>query len=468
MSDFYARGAGASERGWQGSRYAVGAAGGGATRVRLGRVTIDLPALPTFNPPQLPSVAAYQDVLAKVTSGGASGIASAVAAAAALAPPPYGTAIAVGMQALSFVGGLFGDSSTPPPNVKGVSRGDLTENALANPNIAALAGRIIGGQVEVEGALRESIAFSAKTGVLAALRRLADGETVVAVDRALREFPVGRRTSFRAVAYFVAYAGYDTIFNSDFAGGQGQAAQVGRVLAWAAPRIQLRELLMYAYAARMLEVVPHAETNLIHPLARRSEFFYEVTESPAGWWNLAMARAVPAPDRDETTGLWTYAPIPAAILQSEIPLYEGSSYGAATLPILDTVTANDVHPFWMPDVGWTFAEAVAQTYARARADKEYMNVVEDLLDQARKGAVDAFAAKRRVWQGFARAASERARRASAELLARQRKANPAQRVPDFSRFAKAAKKAKAPAPAKTAAALAVGVPVAIWALKALL
>ena len=361
--------------------YTIGANPGIGDRLTLGSVSIDLPPLPAFVPPGLPDVGAYARMIEGAASGGAQSVFDSVAMVATLAPPPYGPAVAAGAMVAkgvaSFVGGLFGSDEPPePPSVSGVPRDRLTSTPLADPNTAAIAGRILSGRIKVEGEMQEAIASRAlETGGHRALGTAGAGIMAEGghLDRELRD----HGTSLRAVAYFLAYAGYDAVLGARYVNSDADKAQVARFLAWAAPRIQVRELLMYAFAALRLERPPRP-SGIPSPgeitAITRAGAFGEVMGGPTGWWQLAKARAVPKPYK--SGALWVYAPIPKNVLALELPKYEAPSFGQARLQIVDTISDLDVHPFWMPSVGMTFAQAAAAAYAKGR-EPSWLGIVEN-------------------------------------------------------------------------------------------
>jgi len=301
---------------------------------------------------------------------------NAIAGAAAMVPPPYGAALAMAVSIGGpLISGLFsGSSEVPKPEVGGRKVEDIASAVLATANDGVLAGKIVSGEIQADPLLKQSVIGDATIIVAATLDMLADGKTVNQADVLLR---AGKRSngtrnlppsSFRAVAYFCAYADFATISTM---GGTSRnlAREIGKILAWAAPRVQIREMFWYWYLYRCslagytytwgsnrygrldgqdANWKWHGVTYPVPGLASFHPEFYgrgwggtqrlagkDENVSPDVWAGLVRSRVAPVPVPDPNTGLWSYQPLDETILAEEIAKYDPPGFRPGMQKIAD-------------------------------------------------------------------------------------------------------------------------------------
>ena len=339
-----------------------------ATTIRVGGALFAAPALPSgvvglsqqvAQLARLPiseatlrsAVGRAQGIAGTAAAAMGGDMAGALASAAAMVPPPYGPMIAIGASVAGMlVSAMFSDEP-PKPQVGGR---DVDAFPFASANDGALSGKISSGEVGAEELLKQGVVADASTVVQATLEMLARGKTIGQADVMLR---AGQRmgggslprTSFRSVAYFCAYAKFSDLYA--MGGVNLWRKQIGKVLGWAAPRVQIREMFWYWYLYRtslaayaMWDGNPAGNTSRVavrttpvpgadfHPEAFRQGRAWPGSRRLAGkdaevagpddWADLVRSRAAPLPVQDEKTGLWTYLPLDEGILAAEVAKYD--------------------------------------------------------------------------------------------------------------------------------------------------
>lgn len=329
--------------------------------LQLAGTRIQLPTFPAMTPTMLPmpnNVNAYASMVGsalEVAGGDAkaklAGAAALIGAAAPFAGP-YAPALLVGATALSMVGGMFSSNPAPDqPKIKGIKTSDLLKHSFADVTQAVLLGKILSGTVQVDTS--EAYKLTAQVGF----------------NEILRVGP--RHPNYRAAAFFAVYAGYDKLFDMNFT-APSLMPKLGALMAWGAPRVQIREALMYynvavlakqrplRLARAMVDTVPVPTPTPAAPLGDAQISNYADTD-PTTFATLAMARAMPVPTFGKETKTWVYTPIPINVLKTELMWYETGRH-----PIEDTPTDKIGHVIlrYKPDHGSTMY-TVPITYAEA-------------------------------------------------------------------------------------------------------
>lgn len=400
--------------------------------VDVGGIRIDLPPVPDLLPDlPLDSVASASRFIEDLAAGGSvdlnrllrSGVAGAAAEAAKFlgaaggAVPIIGGALAgIG----SLIGSLFGGGPPPPPppQIAGFDEDAFLINPLINPDWASVAGLATDPRSKLAGSSinRSRIVSATSSLVGSVLDDLRAGKSPSEVNSKLVNGTYGLKSSWRAVAYFVGYAQYDVIFADDFVGFHERKPQLGKLLAWAAPRIQVRELfarwsayLQCLAVDRCTNGNPNLEIKktLSNPGCSRDVFVADsrgiVTQfktvgyngpirrcrsskdgGPFGSWSAQVARLV-SPWPFEQRGrdgkfVWVYHSFDAGILAREVEeyyarpskepvkfqyLYAGEK---KVVPVTFPRSASENDPWSFP---FSYAEAAAQAIRFVRNDVAY-------------------------------------------------------------------------------------------------
>lgn len=392
-------------------------------QIRVGGATVRLPPLPSLpQVPQvpLPSASGYQEVVERI--GGEAlgkaiaavpGASQVIAQAAALAGP-YGPALALGAQAVgSIVSGMF-DSEPPEPNVAGLDLDSLVDRPLRSPNDAVLAAKVVAGIVGGVGKNASDQALKNAHEVLfKALSGLAKGDSIKTVDDRLRQIGSG----WRACAFFSAYVGYDRTLHDETFGNKELRAQFGKLLAWAAPRVQIREMIWYWYLyriARAADLLSFGNPNTTITSFRK-EFYdqpvpgvgfkaFVTNRDRSGWkgsqrlagrdreatigtWaELIASRAMPWPSASDA-GIWSYTPIPRDILEAEVEKYDERKLARiqdVPLAGMDRWTVNMPKPSDSGEVTnfpENYAQAATLCFALTAKDTLHMETLAGMLEQ---------------------------------------------------------------------------------------
>lgn len=252
----------------------------------------------------------------------------------ALAAGPLGAAIAVGASVGSFFAGLFRGSKPPSvPNIAGVAVDELILGALDDSDKAIFAAKLLTGAIT--GFKADVQAQSLKTAIADPISNYlrAYEQSSSAGESYLRS----NEHSYRAMAYFLAYAPYDKLFSPgwlnivDFPARQ---RRVGQMIAWAAPRVQLWEafsmwcayqvslvgipaLLPPIYAWPTIKPVPDLDyTARIEPSEKRLALHKIGTDA----WLGALADIV-FPLTIVERGVVSYNPIRNSVIATELRDY---------------------------------------------------------------------------------------------------------------------------------------------------
>ena len=265
--------------------------------------------------------------------GSAGGVATMAASAlqsftgiigtASVAAGPAAPFVAAASGLLSIFGSLFGGDTPPPPLAKigGEDANDVYDNPFKTLGRAIAAGRIVGSHAEAPKSFSDVVQNGLRNTVTAL--RDSGGKWQAASDKLKARY--GFRIS--AAAMCAAVIDYEELFKM-LADPERDAKEVGRLLAYAAPRLRVHSLLTcmhYQLATATIETLGD-KRKFVKPagLARRFDADEGGALPSADWMLRAVALAFPVP-RKIRDGVWAYEPWPTDIARAWIDEIEKSS-----------------------------------------------------------------------------------------------------------------------------------------------
>lgn len=343
--------------------------------------------------------------------GAVSGVKSAlgVIGAAATVAGPAGGIVSAAATIGSIFASLFGSSDPPQaPKIGGVNAESLVKKPLRSETFAVIAGRVVAGSIKTSGFNTDAILIGAKPAVQAALDDLANGRSRSDVNRMLKAV---HRTTWRNVAMFCGYAPFEKLFDPHFSGSADRGKQLGKILAWVAPRVQLRQALAYYFfheqaAAAMActggncnqAVVsfwsPDVRKRLCSKMLRDGRGTIATVEDWPATRRLcsdgrtatgyaAHVRDLLLPIPVELAGVWQYNPVTEDVVRREIDHYEAAGIDEVEVGHLWKIRFPQSSFLLRIPYGW--AEAARRAFKLAASDASYNDALRRGMTDMREG-----------------------------------------------------------------------------------
>jgi len=308
----------------------------------------------------------------------AGSVLSSVAGAASLATGPAGPLIAFGGSMFGGVlKGLFGGNEDPPARTIGGEDSQEFQNApFGNADRAVIAAGLLNGDVKT----------SAKTleGALSVIRTSLQG----ALEGVGRDDFTPSSPNYRATAYFCATVNYKHIFNDVSMFGRPELRkQLGKLLAWGAPRVRMRSVLVnwwyYKQAKRYYEFRDGNCSRSAPPaFAQVSDDEHEqyviqraaclaADNGYAAYLNVVRELALPNATK-AVDGAWSYMPWSAALVEGELRNYYSAGLGSRV--IYDWLENRRFRIFFDEGYSKAFADAVTEA-KKGRLGADRLNTV---------------------------------------------------------------------------------------------